>query len=39
VIGTNKVERIISAAQSTAIKLERQDWYALWEAAQGRKIP
>jgi len=39
VIGTNKVERIISAAQSAAIKLERQDWYALWEAAQGRKIP
>ncbi len=39
VIGTNKVERIISAAQSADIKLERQDWYALWEAAQGRKIP
>jgi len=39
VIGTNKVESIISAAQSAAIKLERQDWYALWEAAQGRKIP
>jgi predicted oxidoreductase len=39
VIGTNKVERIISAAQSAAIKLERQDWYTLWEAAQGRKIP
>jgi predicted oxidoreductase len=39
VIGTNKLERIISAARSAAIKLERQDWYALWEAAQGRKIP
>ena len=39
VIGTNKIERIKSAAQSCDIKLERVDWYALWEAAQGRKIP
>jgi len=39
VIGTNKVERIQSAAAADAIELEREDWYALWEAAQGRKIP
>lgn len=39
VIGTNKLERIQSAAQADAIVLEREDWYALWEAAQGRKIP
>ena len=39
VIGTNKLERLQSAAQSDAIVLEREDWYALWEAAQGRKIP
>jgi predicted oxidoreductase len=39
VIGTNKRERIQSAAQADAIVLEREDWYALWEAAQGRKIP
>jgi hypothetical protein len=30
VIGTNKVERIESAAKAAAITLEREDWYALW---------
>jgi predicted oxidoreductase len=39
VIGTNKLERLQSAAQADGIMLEREDWYALWEAAQGRKIP
>ncbi len=39
VIGTNKVERIQSAAQAVAITLEREDWYALWEAAKGHKVP
>jgi predicted oxidoreductase len=39
VIGTNKIERIQSAAKSDAIVLEREDWYALWQAAQGRKVP
>ena len=39
VIGTNKIEHIQSAAKADAIVLEREDWYALWEAAQGRKIP
>lgn len=39
ILGTNKIERIQSAAQACEIKLEREDWYALWEAAQGRSIP
>ena len=39
VIGTNKLERIQSAAKADEIVLEREDWYALWEAAQGRQIP
>ena len=39
VIGTNKAERIRSAARAEALALEREDWYALWEAAQGRKVP
>jgi predicted oxidoreductase len=39
VIGTNKLARIESAAQAEAIALEREDWYALWEAAQGHKVP
>lgn len=39
VIGTHKLERISSAAAAAKIKLEREDWYALWTAAQGRWIP
>jgi predicted oxidoreductase len=39
VIGTNKLERLQSAVQADGIVLEREDWYALWEAAQGRRIP
>lgn len=39
IIGTNKIERIIDTAKAAAIELEREDWYALWEAAQGRQIP
>jgi predicted oxidoreductase len=39
VIGTNKIERIEAAVQASAIKLEREDWYALWTAAKGHGIP
>lgn len=39
IIGSNKVERIESAARAAAISLTREDWYALWTAAQGRRIP
>ena len=39
VIGTTKLERLQSAAQADAIVMEREDWYALWEAAQGHKVP
>ncbi len=39
VIGTNKIDRIESAAQSASITLEREDWYALWVAAHGHGIP
>jgi predicted oxidoreductase len=39
VIGTNKLERILSAAKAVDIVLEREDWYALWQSAQGRKVP
>ena len=39
VIGTNKPERIRQTAAAAEIKLEREDWYALWEASQGNPIP
>ena len=39
VIGTNKLERIQSAVEADKILLSHEDWYALWEAAQGRRVP
>jgi predicted oxidoreductase len=39
VIGTNQVERIREAAGSARLTLERQHWYELWAAAQGRPVP
>jgi predicted oxidoreductase len=39
VIGTNKLDRLEATARSMDIKLEREDWYALWEAAKGHGVP
>ena len=39
VIGTNQLDRIKDAAQSAELQLTRTQWYQLWAAAQGRKVP
>ena len=39
VTGTNKIARLQSLASGEAITLEREDWYALTEAARGDGIP
>ena len=39
VLGTNRIERIREAAAADRLTLDRQHWYELWEAAQGRPIP
>lgn len=39
ILGTNKIERIESAAQAATIELGREDWFALWQAAKGHGIP
>jgi predicted oxidoreductase len=39
VIGTNRNERLPVLARAAGITLEREDWYALWTAAAGRRIP
>ena len=39
IIGTNKLERIQAAVKAASIKLDREDWYALWVAAKGHGIP
>jgi predicted oxidoreductase len=39
IYGTNKLERLASAARAASVQLAREDWYLLWEAAQGRRVP
>ena len=39
VIGTHRLQRIRGAAATADITLEREDWYALWTAAEGHPIP
>ena len=39
IIGSNQVERIERAAKAATIQLTREDWYALWTAARGKRIP
>ncbi len=39
VIGTHKLDRIKAASIAASIRLEREDWYALWTAAKGHAIP
>lgn len=39
VLGTSKIERISSAKKALNVKLDREDWYRLWQASTGEKIP
>lgn len=39
VTGSNKEERLRQVARAATLTLEREDWFALWEAARGHKIP
>ncbi len=39
IIGTNKLERIQAVVKAADLKLDREDWYGLWEAAKGHGVP
>jgi predicted oxidoreductase len=39
VMGTGKIERLREAAAAEAITLDRQQWFAVWEASAGREVP
>jgi predicted oxidoreductase len=39
VIGSGKIERIKSAAESINIKLSREDWFKVWSASKGHEVP
>ena len=39
VVGTNNLDRIAQAQDALAVRLDRQDWFALYQAALGRDVP
>lgn len=39
VLGTGKIERIRSAVEAEKVQLDRQQWFALWEASAGHEVP
>jgi predicted oxidoreductase len=39
VTGTTRIDRLREAAQSVRLSLDRQQWFALWEAANGHPVP
>jgi predicted oxidoreductase len=39
VLGSSKVERIRSAAQAEALRLSREQWFAIWSASTGTPVP
>ena len=39
VLGTGKLERIRRAVDAEAIELDRQEWFAIWEASAGHSVP
>jgi predicted oxidoreductase len=39
VMGTTKIERLISAYKAADIKIEREEWFILWQASSGHEVP
>jgi predicted oxidoreductase len=39
VMGTGKIERLRAAVAAEAIVLDRQQWFAVWEASAGQEVP
>lgn len=38
ILGTSKIERILSAKQALEVNLDSQDWFAILEAAKGHEV-
>jgi predicted oxidoreductase len=39
ILGTNDIDRISSAVKAMDIKLTRQEWFAILEASNGKRVP
>jgi predicted oxidoreductase len=38
-LGTSKIERVRNAVEGMSISLNREQWYAIWEASNGAAVP
>jgi predicted oxidoreductase len=39
VMGTTKIERLVSAYRAASLLLEREDWFILWRSSAGHDVP
>lgn len=39
ILGTGKIERLREAVAAESIVLDRQQWFAIWEASAGHEVP
>jgi predicted oxidoreductase len=39
VLGTGNLDRVRAAAEALQVRLDRQEWFALWEASAGHEVP
>jgi predicted oxidoreductase len=39
ILGSGKIERIQSAVQAEALRLSREQWFAIWSASAGTPVP
>jgi predicted oxidoreductase len=39
ILGTARPERVLAAVEALKIELTDEEWFVLWEAAQGREVP
>jgi predicted oxidoreductase len=39
VMGTTKIERLVSAYKAASIQVEREEWFMLWRASTGHDVP
>ena len=37
--GAEVIERVRAAADAEGLALDRQQWFAIWEASAGREVP
>lgn len=39
ILGTSKIERVVQAVDAVRLRLSREQWYSIWEAANGAPVP